>query len=239
MLETAWGSWNMGKRTFPRRRPRPRSFSSLVILQPAKLKSTWRSRSETREVRPSRSSWLFYQVLSQAFDLLNKDSGSVDGAQEVTGKEKQSCPWGGNRILGRQHPCWDSMGLIIFIQWLQNLKKRERETRGRNITLKNHPISDSSNWPLVSSQRVNKTKSAETNGLGHTDRFYAGIPAAALLTKIHIHTLFLNVYNPKFTIQNAKWTLLDVFLREDGKGKRLKNFVLRTKTNYIKIWVLT
>lgn len=118
-------------------------------------------------------------------------------------------------------------------------KERERETRGRNITLKNHPISDSSNWPLVSSQRVNKTKSAETNGLGHTDRFYAGIPAAALLTKIHIHTLFLNVYNPKFTIQNAKWTLLDVFLREDGKGKRLKNFVLRTKTNYIKIWVLT
>lgn len=232
----------MGKRTFLRRRQRPVSLSTSVILRPAKLKSTRGSRPKARGDQRAQTFTSLLAVLSSSLSSIwpsDSDSGSVKGTQKVRGKAQQSCPWGGNRLLGRRHPGWDSMvGSNNLHTMTPNLKKKRNETKERKITLKNYSVSDSSNWPLVNSQRVNKTKAAETHGLGPTDRFYARIPATALVPRVRTHTLFLNAYHSKFTTQIQNELSFGCFLKRRLEGKKLINFILRTKANYSKIWVL-
>lgn len=83
----------MRKKTLLRRRKwRLVSFVSLVIQRPVKLKSIWRGLGQrpegNRELKPLSPSWLFYQVLFKASDLLTiEDSRPVGRAQEVKGIE--------------------------------------------------------------------------------------------------------------------------------------------------------
>lgn len=66
------------------------SFVYLVIQRHAKLKSIWRGLGQrpegNRELKPLSPSWLFYQVLFKASDLLTiEDSRPVGRAQKVKG----------------------------------------------------------------------------------------------------------------------------------------------------------
>ena len=136
--------------------------------------------------------------------------------------------------LGRRRPHWDDVSNNPPTMTSNFKKKKKMRDKRKKINPENYSISNYSNWFFVNSHRANKTKQKllKQDGVCPTDEFYAGIPAAALLTKIHSHVFWIIVVL-NLTTQNAnKKSFLWIFFK--GRIGRKKNSNFKDQSQLLK-----